>query len=150
MLPSFKWCGFDFELRACPALDSIDSSVGLPQVRRVGTDHWRSASTALSDPTTDNDFREALTAAIAFDGGPLVRSLKAEDVSWVVNDNRELGVRIGDKFFFLRDGKSFVYTSHTYGCGSPSLVRPVSEHDSFQAIDRTSGPGFEEMPPVQD
>lgn len=35
--------------------------------------------------------------------------LKPEDVEWVVNDIAELGVKIGDQFFFLYKGYSLVY-----------------------------------------
>ena len=40
-----------------------------------------------------------------------VRRLKAEQVEWVVNDIAELGVKIGDQFFFLYKGRSLVYES---------------------------------------
>lgn len=35
--------------------------------------------------------------------------LKSDDVEWVVNDLAELGVKIGDQFFFLYKGRSLVY-----------------------------------------
>lgn len=35
--------------------------------------------------------------------------LKADDVEWIVNDIAELGVKIGDQFFFLYKGYSLVY-----------------------------------------
>ena len=35
--------------------------------------------------------------------------LTADDVEWVVNDNAELGVKIGNKFFWLYKGHSLVY-----------------------------------------
>ena len=33
--------------------------------------------------------------------------LKQEQVEWVVNDQAELGVKIGDQFFFLYKGRSY-------------------------------------------
>ena len=35
--------------------------------------------------------------------------LKSEQVEWIVNDIAELGVKIGDQFFFLYKGRSLVY-----------------------------------------
>lgn len=35
--------------------------------------------------------------------------LKEEDVEWIVNDIAELGVKIGNQFFFLYKGSSLVY-----------------------------------------
>ena len=37
--------------------------------------------------------------------------LKKEDVEWVVNDMAELGVKIGDQFFFLYKGRSLDYAT---------------------------------------
>lgn len=37
------------------------------------------------------------------------RKLSEDDVEWVVNDIAELGVKIGDQFFFLYKGRSLVY-----------------------------------------
>jgi hypothetical protein len=36
-------------------------------------------------------------------------TLTQEQVEWVVNDNAELGVKIGDQFFWLYKGASLVY-----------------------------------------
>ena len=35
--------------------------------------------------------------------------LRDKDVEWVVNDNAELGVKIGEQFFWLYKGRSLVY-----------------------------------------
>jgi hypothetical protein len=35
--------------------------------------------------------------------------LTSDQVEWVVNDIAELGVKIGDQFFFLYKGRSLVY-----------------------------------------
>lgn len=38
--------------------------------------------------------------------------LEPEDVQWITNDLGELGVKIGDQFFFLYKGRSLVYGIH--------------------------------------
>lgn len=40
---------------------------------------------------------------------PLVARLRPEQVEWVVNDIAELGVKIGDQFFWLYKGRSLIY-----------------------------------------
>ncbi|UWJ04774.1 hypothetical protein CUB19_gp66 [Stenotrophomonas phage CUB19] len=55
--------------------------------------------------------------------------IKANDVKWVVNDNGELGVRIGKKCFFLYKGKSFVYDDGLHDDGTPMYVRPVFKRE---------------------
>ena len=41
--------------------------------------------------------------------GIMALRLAPSEVEWVVNDNAELGVKIGDQFFFLYKGESLVY-----------------------------------------
>ena len=43
---------------------------------------------------------------------PITVPLLAEQVEWVVNDIAELGVKIGDQFFWLYKGDSLVYGEH--------------------------------------
>lgn len=38
----------------------------------------------------------------------LIGQLCCDDVEWVVNDLAELGVKIGDQFFFMYKGQSYV------------------------------------------
>lgn len=58
--------------------------------------------------------------------------LRAEDVQWVVNDIAELGVKIGDQFFFLYKGSSLVYgtdeESRAAGVALNSDTDPPTPH----------------------
>lgn len=58
----------------------------------------RLSARMLREAETQPQFSERL--------GPM---LKPEQVEWVVNDIAELGVKIGDQFFFLYKGHSLVY-----------------------------------------
>lgn len=55
--------------------------------------------------------------------------LKEEQVEWVTNDNGELGVKIGEQFFFLYKGESFVYESGLHDNGTPLHWRPVFKRE---------------------
>lgn len=55
--------------------------------------------------------------------------LEATDVEWVVNDNAELGVKIGDQFFWLYKGKSLVYKTGRHDDGSQMFWRPVFKRE---------------------
>ncbi len=55
--------------------------------------------------------------------------LTADDVEWVVNDLAELGVKIGDQFFWLYKGDSFVYEEGKHDNGSPMHWRPVFKRE---------------------
>jgi hypothetical protein len=55
--------------------------------------------------------------------------MKAEDVEWVVNDNAELGVKIGNQFFFLYKGRSLVYESGKHDDDTPMYWRPVFKRE---------------------
>lgn len=60
------------------------------------------------------------------------------DVEWVVNDFAELGVKIGDQFFFLYKGESLVY-------GPPRKWRHVFKREfgecchPWQALEQKQG-----------
>lgn len=60
--------------------------------------------------------------------------INKEDVNWVVNDNGELGVKIGDKCFFLYKGESFVYENGTHDDGSPMHIRPVFKREFGECV----------------
>ena len=59
-------------------------------------------------------------------------TLTADDVEWVVNDIAELGVKIGDQFFFLYKGASLVYgtdeASQAAGVSLNEDVDPPTPH----------------------
>ena len=48
---------------------------------------------------------------------------------WVVNDNAELGVRVGGQFFWLYKGRSLVYPSGLHDDGTPMRWRPVEKRE---------------------
>ncbi|MDN8081215.1 hypothetical protein QZN30_17770 [Burkholderia multivorans] len=56
-------------------------------------------------------------------------TLTAEQVEWIVNDNAELGVKIGNQFFFLYKGHSLAYEETTLDDGSPMHWRPVFKRE---------------------
>ncbi len=52
------------------------------------------------------------------------------DVEWVVNDLSELGVKIGDRFFFLYKGESLVYEEALHDdTKEPMRWRPVGKRE---------------------
>jgi hypothetical protein len=65
------------------------------------------------------------------------RKLSAEDVQWVTNDIAELGVKIGNQFFFLYKGESLVYGAldpdptvpPVHDDGTPMHWRPVFKRE---------------------
>lgn len=58
-----------------------------------------------------------------------VAGLTDADVEWVTNDNAELGVKIGNQFFFLYKGHSLVYESGTHDDGTPMQWRHVFKRE---------------------
>ncbi len=55
--------------------------------------------------------------------------LTDEDVRWVVNSLGELGVKIGEQFFWLYKGRSLVYTDNDDPHDPPILWRPVDKRE---------------------
>lgn len=60
--------------------------------------------------------------------GLTARELFPVDVEWVVNDFSELGVKIGERLFFLYKGDSYRYDS-TQSAGGPFNYRPVEKRE---------------------
>jgi len=48
---------------------------------------------------------------------------------WVVNSLAELGVKIGDNFYWLYKGRSLVYREPVHDDGSPMLWRRVGKRE---------------------
>jgi hypothetical protein len=48
---------------------------------------------------------------------------------WIVNDNAELGVKVGGRFFFLYKGQSLEYEDGLHDDGEPMLWRPVGKRE---------------------
>lgn len=79
----------------------------------------------------------ALHEPVVREGGPApsnataepAAALTPEQVEWVVNDNAELGVKIGDQFFWLYKGYSLVYRDGMHDDGSPMHWRPVFKRE---------------------
>lgn len=84
-------------------------------------------------PNNTNDTSSAATPLalpqIADCGASSLPLLTAADVEWVVNDIAELGVKIGNQFFFLYKGGSLVYSDAQHDDGSPMHWRPVFKRE---------------------
>lgn len=55
--------------------------------------------------------------------------LTKEQVEWVVNDSAELGVKIGNQFFWLYKGDSLVYEDGKHDNGRPMYWRLVGKRE---------------------
>jgi hypothetical protein len=64
----------------------------------------------------------------------LMAGLNADTVEWVVNDNAELGVKIGDKFFWCYKGESLVYDDGRHDDGTQMLWRHVGKREFGECI----------------
>lgn len=74
------------------------------------------------EPLPDRYFKE-----IPAEAPCAPRRLQAADVEWVTNDLSELGVKIGDQFFFLYKGHSLVY--ECLNSAAPMRWRPVAKRE---------------------
>ena len=71
----------------------------------------------------------AVAAAFFFMGYKARRDLTKDMVTWVTNDNGELGVKVEDKFFFLYKGQSLVYENGLHDNGKPIQWRAVFKRE---------------------
>lgn len=77
------------------------------------------------------------------------QAVRAEDVEWIVNDMAELGVKIGEKFFWLYKGRSIDYSTgdnpNCHDDGRKIKWRPVGKREfgecchPWYAIEKKSG-----------
>jgi hypothetical protein len=58
-----------------------------------------------------------------------VVQMTGEQVQWITNDNGELGVKIGEQFFFLYKGCSLVYEEGKHDDGRPMMWRNVGKRE---------------------
>jgi hypothetical protein len=55
------------------------------------------------------------------------KALRSTDVEWIVNSDGDLGVKIGDQFFFLYKGESFMYGENRH---------PTQHSDKYRIVDK--------------
>lgn len=55
--------------------------------------------------------------------------ISPEEPLWIVNDIGELGVKIGNKFYFLYKGNNLEYESGLHEDGTPMMYRPVGKRE---------------------
>jgi hypothetical protein len=60
---------------------------------------------------------------------PADDAIDADHVEWVVNDSGELGVKIGNQFFFMYKGHSLVYDSAKHDDGSQMRWRLIGKRE---------------------
>lgn len=54
---------------------------------------------------------------------------EAQEPLWIVNDSAELGVKVGDRFFFLYKGDNIEYKEAKHDDGSPMFWRIVGKRE---------------------
>ena len=86
--------------------------------------------------------------------------LRPDDVEWIVNSLAELGVKIGDQFFFLYKGESLVYRDDPDDDEGPLYWRHVGKREfgecchplndadptRYGTVDVNDGRGWEPLP----
>jgi hypothetical protein len=76
-----------------------------------------------------NTSAEMMQFLDGYESTPGTPDIIDDDVQWVVNDIGELGVKIGDRFFWLYKGYSLVYTKGKHDDGTPMKWRPVGKRE---------------------
>jgi hypothetical protein len=71
--------------------------------------------------------------------------INASDVQWIVNDMGELGVKIGDQFFFLYRGKSVAFGFCTHDDETPIMYRPVGKEEFGETMVVKAHQGMDEQ-----
>lgn len=88
------------------------------------------------------DFRAFLDMLRTASGYGSERLLKASEVKWIVNDNAELGVQIGDQCFFYYQGRSLSYPNGKHDNGEPRKYRPVASTEYGDTIPPVTQDGY--------
>ena len=91
--------------------------------------HMAMEHAADFDPEYAKEFGPVRVARyVLADSAPSeTKPLKADQVEWVVNDIAELGVKIGDRFFWLYKGRSLVYGA--WKDDNEQLADGIVKHD---------------------
>lgn len=66
-------------------------------------------------------------------------NVNADNVQWIVNDEGELGVKIGNRCFFLYKGGSLVYNGK-HDDGRQMMYRPVKKREFGECCHPDCGP----------
>ena len=130
---------------------------------REGLESIKSAAISWQLSADKNVGMRECAAAIEHEIDALLSTADSEQretvgmVEWVVNDNSELGVKIGDRFFWLYKGDSFVYENGKHDDGTPMLWRLVGKREFGECchpvhLERyperyTEGEGWKPLPP---
>lgn len=90
---------------------------------------WPNGSVMRVSVTNIVDFRSYLSMMRSAVGPSSREAILASEVKWVVNDNAELGVRIGDQCFFFYQGRSLCYPTGKHDTGLPRKWRYVASKE---------------------
>lgn len=78
---------------------------------------------------------EEANAALRVQVALLERQLRAKEAvveqepKWIVNDNGELGVKVGERFFFMYKGDNLEYEDGVHGDGTPVRWRGIGKNE---------------------
>ncbi len=99
------------------APDADREAMAMALIERLGTHQLAGDKMSLIEA-----FEHGFEAA-------LLHARKNAVPEWIVNDNAELGVKIGDQFFWLYKGDNIVYEDATHDDGTPMMWRIVGKRE---------------------
>lgn len=88
---------------------------------------WVPKSARFGQTTLESDIMDAYDA-LAVHPSPGA-SPTVDAPVWIVNDSAELGVKIGDRFFFLYKGDNLEYKTGLHDDDTPMMWRPVGKRE---------------------